>query len=211
MADASPFDDFDMPADDAPVEDAFGGVIEDAEDTIDGFFGDATPADDQPDAEPLAAPADDEDVFGAADTAEVKGQEVEEKDDVFGEAAVKSGVEEETALSIWEREHQEALRQKKEASREAKLKAQADAAAEIKEFYAKREETLKRTMENNRMEEKNMRQDLANLMENGTQWEKVARLVNLQPTQDDGNTGRLRKLLIQLKNDREMESKKRSA
>lgn len=196
MADESPFDDFDMPAD-APIEETEpqDTIIEDDDDP----FGSAAPA-----------PADDnEDIGFGFDQAEQPAADVDalpepetKEDDVFGEAAVKAGVEEETPLSIWEKKHQEELAAKRQASRDAKDAAASDAKAEIKEFYAKREEALKRTMENNRMEEKNMREDLANLMENGTQWEKVAKLVNLNPKQDEKSTGRLRKLLIQLKNEK---------
>lgn len=43
MADESPFGDFDMPADDAPIEEPQAAVIEDDDDP----FGAAAPADDQ--------------------------------------------------------------------------------------------------------------------------------------------------------------------
>ena len=58
-------------------------------------------------------------------------------------------------------------------------------------------------MASNRAEEKDTKSDLEALMKNGTLWEKVGRMANLQPkANQDGKNVRMRKLLLQLKNDK---------
>ncbi len=51
-----------------------------------------------------------------------------------------------------------------------------------------------------RLDEENTRKDMAALMEGGEMWEKVARLVDLQPkaNEETSNKARIRKLLVQV-------------
>ena len=62
-----------------------------------------------------------------------------------------------------------------------------------------------------RTDEKNHKAETASLMEFGSQWEKVAKLVNLTPSANEkpgsSKVARMRSLLIQLKNDNSDESK----
>ncbi len=55
-----------------------------------------------------------------------------------------------------------------------------------------------------RTEEKTTKADLERLMKNGTLWEKVARMANVQAGAQgqEGRQARMRKLIIQLKNDK---------
>jgi Clathrin light chain len=53
-------------------------------------------------------------------------------------------------------------------------------------------------------EESERVQDIESTMQNGTEWEKVAKLVNLQASNNESrDIDRQRRLLIQLKNDKE--------
>jgi len=107
-----------------------------------------------------------------------------------------------TVLSKWEAQRKLVLEDRIRKAEAAKVQAQQDAKEEIAKFYAQRQETLLRNQTTNREEEKNTKADMEALMKGGTLWEKVAKLANLQPKGQDGKTARMRKLLIQLKNDK---------
>jgi len=108
-----------------------------------------------------------------------------------------------TALSLWEKDRKLVLEERIRKAQAAKVQAQEDAKQEITKFYAQRQETLVRNQATNRADEKNTKADMDALMKGGTLWEKVGKLANLQPKAgQDGKTTRMRKLLIQLKNDK---------
>lgn len=120
-------------------------------------------------------------------------------DDVSNEPAL----DQETPLSLWEAERKQVLAQRAKAAQDSKEKAVRVAKDEIASFYQQREEQLHKTMAHNRMDEENIKKDLESLFANGTLWEKVARLINLQPkTNEERKVGRVRKLLIHLKNEK---------
>lgn len=114
--------------------------------------------------------------------------------------------EQETPLSIWERERAEVLRER-QAKADAEKAAQiATAREEIAKFYADAEAKLEKNKKTNRADEKNYRSDTAAVFANGTKWEKVNKLVNLAPkTNEKPGTSRVeryRKLLTQLKSEK---------
>jgi len=108
-----------------------------------------------------------------------------------------------TALSLWEKERKLVIEERIRKAQAAKVQAQEDAKQDITKFYAQRQETLARNQATNRADEKNTKADMDALMKGGTLWEKVAKLADLQPKAgQDGKAARMRKLLIQLKNDK---------
>lgn len=138
----------------------------------------------------------DDDMFGSSTQQQSLGG-------AFDEVPSEPAIDEETPLSLWEADRKKVLAQRMKSAQEAKEKAAKNAKDEIASFYQQRQEQLQKTMAHNRMDEENMRKDLESLFANGTLWEKVARLVNLQPkSNEERKVGRVRKLLIHLKNER---------
>ncbi len=74
---------------------------------------------------------------------------------------------------------------------------------ELAKFYSDNENRLQKQAKVNRADEKGYKQDMKSTFESGTQWEKVNKLVNLQPKVNEkagqSRVERMRKLLIQLK------------
>lgn len=214
MADPSPFDDFEA---DVPVND----------DAVDlGHF----------EAE-VSAPAEEshafestpeDDVFGTShEEAKQEATEDHTTEDPFASAG---GYEESqpaaqelpsndelsfqgpTPLSVWENERAVVIQNRISKAKADKQKALEDARAEIAQFYKQREEGVAKKQATNREDEKNLKTELEGLMKNGTLWEKVGRLSNLQPkANDDRKVARMRKLLVTLKNDRVDENLKSHA
>jgi len=111
----------------------------------------------------------------------------------------------ETPLSKWEAERAQILAQRRGEALAAKEKQQAAARDEIAKFYEDREAAIHKSVNRNRAEEKESRADLESVMQYGTLWEKVARMVDLNPsaakTYKRADLVRMRTLLLQLKTD----------
>ncbi len=140
--------------------------------------------------------------FGAADFG------VESKaDEGAGFAFVNSEpeVKQESALAKWEAERAIALQAKADAERAAKAENVAKANEEREAFAKKFEESITRAKATNRAEEKQWRSDFEQTNKSGTDWEKVAKYCDLKPRPDTktnpAKTERMRKLLVQLKNE----------
>jgi len=176
---------------------------------------DSSPFDEQPQYED--APADDVEQH---DDAEEK--EEEEEDDPFADVPQASssssapGLDSfqaelepdvETPLSIWERERSEILRERQAKADTEKQQQIQTAREEISKFYVDQEAKLEKTKKINRADEKNYRADTAAVFANGTKWEKVNRLVNVQPKHAEkpgsSRVERYRKLLTQLKGEKD--------
>jgi hypothetical protein len=222
MSDPSPFDEFDVPAEEEHTEAPRKQAAQDHEfqnapapeteeldfgaDNADDFghmngapsgsdhpdpFAESSHADpsfeshDQPLELGAPAPTQSSDAFGLSETKE-------EQEDLFAPSA----------LSLWEQERKNILAQRIAKAKEEKQKAIDQGKADIDSFYQQRADTLKKTQAANRGEEKETRTELEALMKNGTLWEKVAKMANLQPKAGDLKTARMRKLLIQLKTDK---------
>jgi len=111
-----------------------------------------------------------------------------------------------TALSKWEEKRAVILKDREAKEGEVKKELRKKAQSDIQAFYAQRTERMKQTQTRNRNDEKTAKADIANVNAHGTIWEKVAKEVNLQPKAEKGDrktsTDRMRKLLIQLKNEK---------
>jgi len=114
--------------------------------------------------------------------------------------------EEETPLSIWERERSQLLAERKKKAETDKAELLAHAKEELNKFYADSNTKLEKTKKVNRADEKNFRTDTAEIFKSGTKWEKVNRLVNLAPKSGEkpgtSRVERYRKLLLQLKTEK---------
>jgi len=120
-----------------------------------------------------------------------------------GLEATHPAVDEETPLSVWEKQRGEILRERQaKADKEKAAQVQA-AKEEIEKFYADQQTKLEKTKKINRADEKNYRTETAAVFANGTKWEKVNRIVNTGPKHGEkpgtSRVERYRKLLIQLK------------
>lgn len=201
MSDDSPFDDFssadanaisDIPIALPPPDESAASSS-----SVDDEFGDA-PADS---SEGLNSGAPlEEDPFASVDS-------TQNKFDSFSQQEQKQ--DEETPLSIWEKQRKEELSRRAAQAATSKSQLEQTAKAELDKFYADRNASLQKTQKTNRADEKNYKTDMAATMANGTRWEKVTKLVTLQPKSNDksgsqgGRTDRMRKILIQLKTAKE--------
>jgi len=112
-------------------------------------------------------------------------------------------LEEETPLSVWEKERADLLAEKRAKAEHDKANNLSKAKEELSKFYADADVRLEKTKKLNRADEKNYKSDTAAIFANGTKWEKVNRLVNVAPKAGEkpgqSRVERYRKLLIQLK------------
>jgi len=107
------------------------------------------------------------------------------------------------AISIWERERAQILAERKSKAESDKQQLLNSAKEELSKFYSDANTKLEKSKKVNRADEKNFRSDTAEIFKSGTKWEKVNRLVNVQPKAGEkpgaSRVDRYRKLLIQLK------------
>jgi len=127
------------------------------------------------------------------------------------ESQHQPAVDEETPLSIWEKQRGELLRERQAKADAEKQKNVQVAKDEIDKFYADQKVKLEKTQKINRADEKNYRSETAAIFANGTKWEKVNRIVNTGPKHGEkpgtSRVERYRKLLIQLKSQKEAKKK----
>jgi len=155
-------------------------------------------------------------------------EDAEEEDDPFshvpqahsqssapGLEASQPAIDEETALSVWEKERAEILRERQGKADKEKAAQVQTAKEEIEKFYADQQTKLEKTKKINRADEKNYRTETAAVFANGTKWEKVNRIVNTGPKHGEkpgtSRVERYRKLLIQLKGQKDKTAKKAAA
>jgi len=111
-------------------------------------------------------------------------------------------VEDNSKLREWREQRSIVLA---ERASEATTKKQANletAKDETADFYKQREARIARKAESNRADEKEYREDIRSTMQFGTEWEKVAKMVNTAPKSEKAKTDRMRKLLVQLKSEK---------
>ncbi|ETO26716.1 hypothetical protein RFI_10417 [Reticulomyxa filosa] len=108
--------------------------------------------------------------------------------------------------SVWLESHRQMLQEKAKKEREEQDQLQQQAKEDIQKFHDDRKRRIQEAKKQNKTKETQLREDLQAVFEHGTVWEQVAKMVNLQePTDKSGLSGdqeRMRKLLIQLKNDK---------
>lgn len=152
--------------------------------------------------DPFAEPYDDSGAAPAAVTVSSPSEEQPADEDTKYDDGGLPDLD--TPLAKWERERKIVLAKRIADAQAAKTEARAKAKQDIADFNKQRAEVLQKTQSSNRLEEKNHKADMESLMKHGTEWEKVAKLVNLQAKSNEArNVDRLRKLLIQLKNDKD--------
>jgi len=200
MSDSSPFDDApETQYEDAPVDQREEKVeVEDEEEEEEDEQ--EQPEEDDPFAD-VPAPS-----------AQSTQSSAPSLDDAFA-APIEQEPEQETALSVWERERAEILRERQSKADAEKQQQISTAREEITKFYDDQQAKLDKTKKVNRADEKNYRNDTAAIFEKGTKWEKVNRLVNVAPKLGEkpgsSRVERYRKLLTTLKG--EKDKKKASA
>jgi len=110
------------------------------------------------------------------------------------------------ALTLWQAKRAEELRKRRDAAREKKEQQKEIGKEETAKFMSEREAKIQKTKTLNAEEEKGFVTDMATLMEHGTLWEKVHKLINLQPKPNEkpgsSRKERMRGLLIQLKHEK---------
>jgi len=114
--------------------------------------------------------------------------------------------EEKSLIQKWEMEHREKLKDKRNTARAEKEKLIEQAKTDIEKFYEERKDKQANIKTQNKEHEQRYFQEMKDLMQYGAPWEKVGRLVNLTPKPNEkpgtSKVGRMRRLLIQLKNEK---------
>lgn len=144
---------------------------------------------------------DPDDIFAGTDMAsEAVGE------DNLLDMGMEQKNEESSAYAQWEAEHRAALMEKRNKARAEKEKLLERAKTDIQKFYELRKVKQASAIERNKGREEDYFTGMRDLMVHGAPWEKVGRLVNLAPKPNEkpgtSKVGRMRRLLIQLKNEK---------
>jgi len=111
--------------------------------------------------------------------------------------------EEVSALSLWEEKRSIFLKERQQKADESKRELIAKAKEDLDKYYSTRGEKIQTVKAQNRNDEKAYMSDLASLMKSGAVWEKVTKFTNLTAKNNEKRpVDRMRKLLIQLKNEK---------
>ncbi len=189
------------PFDGVVADDGAGGADDAALDPFgggDNEGGDAADAGPGGNAEDGGA-ADDPDAFfaGVGGGGDEKGQEAAV--DTFSAGDAKAEDDSNSPLKQWEEERKKTLAERAAKARADKEKILEQAEKDIKAFKEKRDASTKKTQASNVAEEKQKRADLAKLFREGdNMWEKVTKMVSLQPKPSRG-VDRFRRMLTKLK------------
>jgi len=159
----------------------------------DGDEDDLPPADE----DPFGSAAADFGPGNAADPFEAAAEETQPAAEEVEEEPA------ETPLSIWQAKRREELDAKRIAEREEKMKLGERSTMETEAFYKERKQAIESRQSKNKKDEADFLADLESVMQYGTLWEKVAKLVDLKPKsgKDESEVARMRQLLVQLKNE----------
>jgi len=84
-------------------------------------------------------------------------------------------------LSRWEEKRQAILKERQEKAQADKDELLLKAKEELDAFYVKRNADIDKAKKVNRQDEKNEAKDMATLMESGTRWQKVNKLIDTKP------------------------------
>eukprot|EP01118_Nematostelium_gracile_P019063 TRINITY_DN869_c0_g1_i1.p1 TRINITY_DN869_c0_g1~~TRINITY_DN869_c0_g1_i1.p1 ORF type:complete len:173 (-),score=63.76 TRINITY_DN869_c0_g1_i1:120-638(-) len=110
-------------------------------------------------------------------------------------------VDEETPLSIYQRDHNKYLDEKSARSEEKRQKLLDEANKTIETFYQRKSEERANKHSNNKKAEDKFVKDNEALLKGGSgnEWERVNKLIDFKQTPVGRDTARLRKLLLELK------------
>jgi len=150
------------------------------------------------------APTDEDDPFAVVEPERSSFSQQEELK--FEGKTSESALPSNDALTLWQAKRGEELRKRRDAAREKKEHQKEAGKEETAKFMADREAKIQKAKTVNADEEKGFVTDMATLMEHGSQWEKVHKLINLQPKPNEkpgtSRKDRMRGLLIQLKHEK---------
>jgi len=179
----------------------------------DEFFfegaGDGQPAGDAQDVDPFSAAVAEQPKDNEEFLPEPQGPGPDPEPELGGQHGGDVKQEEDktpTPYSIWEQKRADVLKARQDKADADKADLVLKAKDELKNFYSSREEKLEKTKKQHRQDEASEAKETAALMESGTRWQKVNKLVDLKPKKDHAEsqrTERFRNLLIQLKNQRD--------
>jgi len=146
------------------------------------------------------------DLLGASGSDDLKSTKDKAKGSAVPDKKEKPVVDEgpkgPTPYSLWEQKRQQILADKQAKADEAKKAIALTAKDEIAKFYNQRTERIAQNKQQNRIDEKTLKAEIATLFQFGQQWEKVGKLINIAPKANEKRTvDRMRKLLLALKND----------
>eukprot|EP00573_Skeletonema_grethae_P001794 CAMPEP_0201690736 /NCGR_PEP_ID=MMETSP0578-20130828/4086_1 /ASSEMBLY_ACC=CAM_ASM_000663 /TAXON_ID=267565 /ORGANISM="Skeletonema grethea, Strain CCMP 1804" /LENGTH=219 /DNA_ID=CAMNT_0048175787 /DNA_START=84 /DNA_END=743 /DNA_ORIENTATION=- len=131
----------------------------------------------------------------------VENVEDDDDEDVSPAAAFTSS--EPTPMQKWNDEWQTTLLARKDEENAKKASDVETARAEIEAFQAEREKRREARMVKNRSEEQDKLEAIEADLENDNSWQKVVKMIELNQDSSDGaeNTGRMRDVLVLLKNE----------
>ena len=109
-----------------------------------------------------------------------------------------NGVQHNVCFSVWEEERRKLLADRIQKEKEAQKELREQAEKDKEEFIEKRRERMVKAREDALAREKDIKLDYDSVYKNGTIWEQVAKLVDLQ--NNDDAVKRMRDLIIDLKN-----------
>mmetsp|Transcript_52016 Transcript_52016/g.63702 ORF Transcript_52016/g.63702 Transcript_52016/m.63702 type:complete len:207 (+) Transcript_52016:97-717(+) len=115
---------------------------------------------------------------------------------------VKDAEPEPTFLSVWQQQRKIELDKRRTREQELLQELRTQGTKDIEQFHEDRQKKIKAREEENLQKEKNIREDLQSVFQNGTIWEQVGRMVDLKEIKNKNNqeSERMRTLLIYLKN-----------
>lgn len=152
---------------------------------------------------------DPDDIFAGTDMA----SEAVAENNMLELGMDEAKAEETSRYAQWEAEHRAALMEKRNKARAEKEELLERAKTDIQKFYDERKAKQEAAIKRNKGHEENYFSEMRDLMAHGAPWEKVGRLVNLTPKPNEkpgtSKVGRMRRLLIQLKNEKPVEAANR--
>lgn len=187
------------PAEDDNVGDVYYGS---APDDSAAFFNPPEVIEDASEPAPiiLGAPAPIIDEPTAAGVENVEDEDDEDVSPTDGAAFTSS---EPTPMQKWNDEWQTTLLARKDEENAQKATDVETARAEIEAFQAEREKRREARMVKNRSEEQDKLEAIEADLENDNSWQKVVKMIELNQDSSEGaeNTGRMRDVLVLLKNE----------
>jgi len=152
---------------------------------------------------------DNDDPFGAVDggsSSSSSSAQLKDDNENDEKNALWKPEEDDSALRAWEEERRQVLAERQLKADQAKQQLLTQAREDMQKFYSDLEQRVVKNQKQNRLDEKNFRADMKSLMEHGSRWEKVAKVVNLAPRPlekgSQPRVERMRKLLLSLKTDK---------
>lgn len=118
----------------------------------------------------------------------------------FAKEEVKDLADDENnALRVWEREHQQQIQEKDSQEKESIAAREAAAREELDQFYEERKKRIEVTKEQNKVAEQTFIADRDAPIDAKNLWDRVTQLVDVSKADSNTDVARFRSLLVQLK------------